>query len=47
MTAREADVPSSPDGQFDSQEMPTTDGQMASNTSEEATPPSADDDAGA
>lgn len=31
-----------PDGQFDSQDMPTTDGQMASNTSEEVVPPSAD-----
>lgn len=31
-----------PDGQFDSQDMPTTDGQMASNTSEEVAPPNAD-----
>lgn len=38
---------SEPDGQFDSQGMPTTDGQMASNTSEEVVPPTADDDAGA
>ncbi len=30
-----------PDGQFDSQDMPTTDGQMASNTSEEVVPPRA------
>lgn len=36
-----------PDGQFDSQDMPTTDGQMASNTSEEVVPPSADTDPGA
>ncbi|WP_395639665.1 hypothetical protein [Pseudolysinimonas sp.] len=35
------------DGQFDSQDMPTTDGQMASNTSEEIIPPKADDDPGA
>lgn len=30
------------DGQFNSQDMPTTDGQMASNTSEEVIPPAAD-----
>jgi hypothetical protein len=30
-----------PDGQFDDQNMPTTDGQMASNTSEEVVPPRA------
>ena len=35
------------DGQFDSQDMPTTDGQMASNTSEEVIPPPADTDPGA
>jgi hypothetical protein len=43
VTGRDADEPSSPDGQMDDQEMPTTDGQMASNTSEEVIPPSADD----
>jgi hypothetical protein len=34
--------PNDPDGQFDSQNMPTTDGQMASGTSEEVRPPRAD-----
>jgi hypothetical protein len=34
--------PNAPDGQMDDQEMPTTDGQMASNTSEAVIPPAAD-----
>jgi hypothetical protein len=38
----EGSAPSDPDGQFDSQDMPTTDGQMASGTSEEVVPPRAD-----
>lgn len=33
------DEPNSADGQMNGQEMPTTDGQMASNTSEEVEPP--------
>jgi hypothetical protein len=38
--------PNDADGQFDSQDMPTTDGQMASNTSEEVVPPRADSSGG-
>lgn len=41
-TGRDVDEPSSPDGQMDDQDMPTTDGQMASGGSEEVTPPGAD-----
>jgi len=33
--------PSDPDGQMNGQDMPTADGQMASNTSEEVIPPTA------
>lgn len=36
-----------PDGQMNDQEMPTTDGQMASNTSEESIPPRSPRDDGA
>lgn len=36
------DDPTAPDGLMDDQEMPTADGQMASNTSEEVAPPTAD-----
>jgi hypothetical protein len=35
----EGSDPNDPDGQMDDQDMPTTDGQMASNTSEEVIPP--------
>jgi hypothetical protein len=38
----EGSDPNDGDGQFNGQEMPTTDGQMASNTSEEVIPPAAD-----
>ena len=37
----DAGQPSAPDGQMNGQEMPTADGQMASNTSEEIIPPAA------
>lgn len=37
----EGSDPSDPDGQMDDQEMPTTDGQMSSNSSEEVIPPRA------
>jgi len=37
--ARDQDQPNSADGRMDDQEMPTTDGQMASNGSEEVIPP--------
>ena len=43
MTARaEGSSPDDPDGLMDDQEMPTADGQMASNTSEELHPPRAE-----
>jgi hypothetical protein len=35
----EGSDPNDPDGQMDDQRMPTTDGQMSSNSSEEVTPP--------
>ena len=38
----EGSEPNDADGQFNSQDMPTTDGQMASGTSEEVIPPRAD-----
>lgn len=38
----EGSGPNDPDGQMDDQRMPTTDGQMASGTSEEIIPPPAD-----
>lgn len=41
-TLGEQSAPNDADGQMDDQTMPTTDGQMASNTSEELSPPSAD-----
>ena len=37
--ADEASEPDDPDGLMNDQEMPTTDGEMASNTSEEVVPP--------
>lgn len=42
LTSGESSEPDDPDGQMNDQEMPTTDGQMASNTAEEQTPPPAD-----
>jgi hypothetical protein len=43
VTARtEGSDPDDPDGLMDDQEMPTADGQMASNTSEEQHPPRAE-----
>jgi hypothetical protein len=39
MARAETSEPDDPDGQMNDQEMPTTDGQMASNTSEEVIPP--------
>jgi len=42
LTSGESSEPDDPDGLMNDQEMPTADGQMASNTSEEVTPPSAD-----
>ena len=41
-TRHEGSQPNDADGQFDSQDMPTTDGQMASGTSEEVIPPRAE-----
>lgn len=38
----EGSDPNDPDGQMDGQQMPTTDGQMASDISEEVIPPPAD-----
>ena len=38
----EGSEPNDGDGLFNSQDMPTADGQMASNTSEEVIPPTAD-----
>jgi hypothetical protein len=38
----EGSDPNDPDGQMDDQRMPTTDGQMASDISEEVIPPPAD-----
>jgi hypothetical protein len=38
----EGSDPDDPDGQMNDQQMPTTDGQMASGTSEEIIPPPAD-----
>lgn len=43
LTSGESSEPDDPDGLMNDQEMPTADGQMASNTSEEAAPPTADD----
>lgn len=37
----EGSDPNDPDGQMDDQQMPTTDGQMSSNSSEEVIPPRA------
>jgi hypothetical protein len=42
LTSGESSEPGDPDGLMNDQEMPTADGQMASNTSEELIPPSAD-----
>jgi hypothetical protein len=41
-TLGEGSDPNDPDGQMDDQRMPTTDGQMASDISEEVIPPPAD-----
>jgi hypothetical protein len=42
MSRTEGSDPDDPDGLMNDQEMPTTDGQMASNISEEVMPPDAD-----
>lgn len=42
LTSGESSEPDDPDGLMNDQEMPTADGQMASNTSEELFPPDAD-----
>lgn len=42
LTSGESSEPDDPDGLMNDQEMPTADGQMVSNTSEEQAPPSAD-----
>lgn len=42
LTSGESSDPDDPDGLMNDQEMPTADGQMASNTSEELVPPPAD-----
>lgn len=42
MARAEGSDPDDPDGLMNDQEMPTADGQMASNTSEEVVPPTAD-----
>lgn len=44
LTGGESSEPDDPDGLMNDQEMPTADGQMASNTSEEDAPPPADRD---
>ena len=44
LTSGESSDPADPDGLMNDQEMPTADGQMASNTSEEVRPPPADRD---
>lgn len=46
MARAESSEPDDPDGLMNDQEMPTADGQMASNTSEEVSPPPSDRDAG-
>ncbi len=42
LTSGESSAPDDPDGLMNDQEMPTADGQMASNTSEEFAPPAAE-----